>query len=157
MKSVTLRDATMIPALGQGTWRMGENKRNRKEEVAALRLGIDLGMTLIDTAEMYADGGAEEIVAEAIADQRDRVFVVSKVYPYNALRTKMPKACERSLKRCIQIRSISTCCIGAKNHHHSMKQSKPSKNFEPLEKFAAGVFQTLISTIWRNFLRYAGD
>ena len=78
---------------------MGENKRARKDEVAAMRLGIELGMTLIDTAEMYGEGGAEEVVADAIEDQRDRVFVVSKVYPHNASRTELPMACERSLKR----------------------------------------------------------
>ena len=78
---------------------MGENKSARAREVAALRLGIELGMSLIDTAEMYGDGGAEEIVAEAIHGQRQGVFVVTKVYPHNASREKLPKACERSLKR----------------------------------------------------------
>jgi len=78
---------------------MGEKKEAHADEVAALRLGIDLGMTLIDTAEMYGEGGAEKVVADAIAGQRDRVFVVSKVYPHNASRTELPKACERSLKR----------------------------------------------------------
>lgn len=78
---------------------MGESKSAHKDEVEAVRLGIEFGMTLIDTAEMYGDGGAEEVVAEAIAGQRNRVFVVTKVYPYNASRTKMPEACERSLKR----------------------------------------------------------
>ena len=99
MQTVLFPDGTPIPALGQGTWRMGERKTAHKDEVAALRLGIDLGMTLIDTAEMYGDGGAEKVVADAIEGQRDRVFVVTKVYPHNASRTKMPKACERSLKR----------------------------------------------------------
>src|SRR6266480_2623098 len=88
-----------VPALGQGTWNMGENKRAHSGEVAALRLGIDLGMTLIDTAEMYGEGGAEKVVADAIDGQRERVFVVTKVYPHNASRAKLPKACERSLKR----------------------------------------------------------
>jgi diketogulonate reductase-like aldo/keto reductase len=95
----SLRDGERVPVLGQGTWRMGENPRTHKDEVAALRLGIELGMTLIDTAEMYGEGGAEEVVANAIEDQRDRVFVVTKVYPHNASRTELPKACERSLKR----------------------------------------------------------
>ena len=99
MKIVTLPDGEHVPALGQGTWRMGENTRARKDEVAALRLGIELGMTLIDSAEMYGEGGAEKVVADAIDDQRDRVFVVTKVYPHNASRTELPKACERSLKR----------------------------------------------------------
>ena len=92
MKTVQLRDGTCVPALGQGTWGMGESRRKHKDEVAALRLGIDLGMTLIDTAEMYGDGEAEKVVADAINGQRDRVFVVTKVYPHNASRTKMPKS-----------------------------------------------------------------
>jgi len=99
MRTVTLPDGKRVPALGQGTWRMGENKRERATEVAALRLGIGLGMSLIDTAEMYGDGGAEEIVGEAIDGQHEEVFVVTKVYPHNASCKKLPKACERSLRR----------------------------------------------------------
>src|SRR5713101_8244635 len=99
MKTVTLPDGTRVPMLGQGTWRIGENKRAHKDEVAALRLGIALGMTLIDTAEMYGDGGAEKVVADAIEGQRDRVFIVTKAYPHNSSRTGLPKACERSLER----------------------------------------------------------
>ena len=74
MRTVALSDGTRIPVLGQGTWRMGESKSARAKEVAALRLGIELGMSLIDTAEMYGDGGAEEIVAEAIHGQQRRRF-----------------------------------------------------------------------------------
>jgi diketogulonate reductase-like aldo/keto reductase len=99
MKTVSLRDGERVAVLGQGTWRMGENTRAHKDEVVALRLGIELGMTLIDTAEMYGEGGAEKVVAEGIEGQRDRVFLVTKVYPHNASRTELPKACERSLKR----------------------------------------------------------
>jgi diketogulonate reductase-like aldo/keto reductase len=99
MKSIVLPDDERVPVLGQGTWRMGESKRAHADEVAALRLGIELGMTLIDTAEMYGEGGAEKVVADAIEGQRDRVFVVTKVYPHNASQTELPKACERSLKR----------------------------------------------------------
>ncbi len=99
MKTVVLSDEQRVPALGQGTWRMGENKCAHKDEVAALRLGIELGINLIDTAEMYGEGGAENVVADVIAGQRDRVFVVTKVYLLNASRSEMPKACERSLKR----------------------------------------------------------
>ncbi len=98
-RHVRLPDGTEVPALGQGTWHMGESRRSAASEVAALKLGIELGVTLIDTAEMYGDGGAEEIVAQAIAGQRDKVFIVSKVYPHNASRTGVPAACERSLKR----------------------------------------------------------
>jgi diketogulonate reductase-like aldo/keto reductase len=88
-----------MPALGQGTWNMGERRSERKAEVAALQLGLDLGMHLIDTAEMYGDGGAEEVVGEAIAGRRDAVFLVSKVYPHNATRDGVRQACERSLRR----------------------------------------------------------
>lgn len=99
MKNVELPDGKSVAALGQGTWRMGEKKSAHDEEVAALRLGIELGMTLIDTAEMYAEGGAEEVVADAIEGQRERVFVVSKAYPHHASRTELPQACERSRQR----------------------------------------------------------
>jgi diketogulonate reductase-like aldo/keto reductase len=99
MKTVAFPDGKHVVVLGQGTWRMGESTQAYKDEVAALRLGIELGMTLIDTAEMYGEGGAEKVVADAIEGQRERVFVVTKVYPHNASRTGLPKACERSLKR----------------------------------------------------------
>src|SRR5690242_16587733 len=99
MRMVQLPDGTEVPALGQGTWHMGERGNAAKTEVAALKLGIELGMTLIDTAEMYGNGGAEEVVAEAAQGQRDRLFIVSKVYPHNASRTGVAQACERSLKR----------------------------------------------------------
>jgi diketogulonate reductase-like aldo/keto reductase len=99
MKTVTLPSGEKVPALGLGTWRMGESGRRRPAEAAALRLGLEFGMTLIDTAEMYGEGGAEEVVAEVIAGRRDTVFLVSKVYPHNASRTGAIAACERSLKR----------------------------------------------------------
>jgi diketogulonate reductase-like aldo/keto reductase len=99
MASARLPDGTEVPALGQGTWRMGERGSDRRAEAAALRLGLDLGMALIDTAEMYGEGAAEEVVAEAIAGRRDEAFVVSKVYPHNAGGRKLEAACERSLKR----------------------------------------------------------
>ena len=88
-----------LPALGQGTWKLGERGADRQAEADALRLGIDLGMTLIDTAEMYADGGAEEVVAMALAGQRERAVLVSKAYPHNAGRRSLPRACEASLRR----------------------------------------------------------
>lgn len=98
-RTVRLPDGTEVPALGQGTWHMGENRRSAKDEAAALKLGIELGMTLIDTAEMYGSGAAEEIVAEAAAGQRDKLFIVSKVLPSNASSSGTVAACERSLKR----------------------------------------------------------
>jgi diketogulonate reductase-like aldo/keto reductase len=88
-----------MPVLGQGTWGMGENHAAFQAEVAALKLGLDLGITLIDAAEMYGEGGAEKVVAEAIAGRRDEVCLVSKVLPHNASRHGTIAACERSLKR----------------------------------------------------------
>jgi diketogulonate reductase-like aldo/keto reductase len=99
MKTLLLPSGRAMPVLGQGTWNMGENPDARQREVGALQLGLDLGMTLIDTAEMYADGGAEEVVAAAIAGRREQVFLVSKVYPHNAGRRGVQEACERSLRR----------------------------------------------------------
>lgn len=99
MRHLQLRSGQDMPVLGQGTWGFGENRAGRADAVAALRLGLDLGVTLIDTAEMYGDGGAEEIVGEAIAGRRDEAFIVSKVYPHNASRRGAIAACERSLKR----------------------------------------------------------
>lgn len=99
MDTIALPDGTRAPVLGQGTWKMGERGADRAAEARVLRLGLDLGMTLIDTAEMYADGGAEEVVAEAMAGRRDEVFLVTKAYPQNASRARLPEACARSLKR----------------------------------------------------------
>ena len=99
MRTVTLPGGITVPALGQGTWNMGESASRRAAEIAALRTGIDLGMTLIDTAEMYGSGRSEELVGEAIAGRRDQVFLVSKVLPSNASRQGTKKACEKSLKR----------------------------------------------------------
>jgi diketogulonate reductase-like aldo/keto reductase len=99
MRTVHLPDGTAVAAIGQGTWHMGEGGCPVEQEVRALRQGIDLGMTLIDTAEMYGDGASERIVGDAIAGQRERVFVVSKVFPHNASHRAMPRACEASLKR----------------------------------------------------------
>jgi diketogulonate reductase-like aldo/keto reductase len=99
MRTVTLPGGETVPALGQGTWYMGERRGDAAREAGALRLGVDLGMTLIDTAEMYANGGAEEVVAQAVSGIRDQVFIVSKVLPQNASRAGVAAACERSLKR----------------------------------------------------------
>jgi diketogulonate reductase-like aldo/keto reductase len=100
--TVALPGGETVPALGLGTWRMGESARSRRAEVEALRLGLELGYRLIDTAEMYGEGGAEEVVGEALAQgavRRDEVFIVSKVYPHNAGRQDAVAACERSLRR----------------------------------------------------------
>ncbi len=99
MKTVTLPSGENLPALGQGTWNMGDRPETRPEEIATLRLGLDLGLRLIDTAEMYGEGKSEELIGEAIAGRRDEAFLVSKVYPHNASRKGAIAACERSLKR----------------------------------------------------------
>jgi diketogulonate reductase-like aldo/keto reductase len=99
MRFVTLASGEKIPALGLGTWHMGERRPDRAAEAKALQAGLDLGLNLIDTAEMYGEGGAEEVVAEAMAGRRDKIFLVSKVYPHNASRAGAIAACERSLKR----------------------------------------------------------
>lgn len=99
MRHVTLPDGTHVPVLGQGTWNMAERADARREEIAALRDGVERGLTLIDTAEMYADGRSEELVGEAIAGSRDRIFLVTKAYPHHAGRDTLPRACEASLRR----------------------------------------------------------
>ncbi|WP_313026571.1 aldo/keto reductase [Pseudomonas lopnurensis] len=105
MRAFSMIDGGRVPRVGQGTWHMGEDPAERQREVATLRLGIELGMPLIDTAEMYGEGGAEEVVGEAVRSRRERVFLVSKVYPHNASRQGIPLACERSLRR------LGTDCI----------------------------------------------
>lgn len=99
MRTIELSSGQAIPVLGMGTWRMGEHHQHRQREIEALRHGLDLGLSLIDTAEMYGEGGAEEVVAEALAHRRSEAFLVSKVYPYNASRSGAIAACDRSLKR----------------------------------------------------------
>ena len=99
IQPISLPGGETVPALGQGTWKMGESRSSHDAEVKALQLGLELGMTLIDTAEMYADGGAETVTGEAIKGHRDEVFLVSKVLPSNASRAGTIAACERSLKR----------------------------------------------------------
>jgi len=99
MRTLRLPSGDEIPALGQGTWFMGDDRRRREDEIAALRRGLDLGMSLIDTAEMYGSGASEELVGEAIAGRRDAVFLVSKVLPSNATKDGVIAACERSLRR----------------------------------------------------------
>ena len=98
-RSVALPSGERVPALGQGTWGWAEHPDRRADELAALRTGLDLGMTLVDTAEMYADGGSEVLVGEGIAGRRDEVFLVDKVLPGNATRRGTVDACRRSLAR----------------------------------------------------------
>jgi diketogulonate reductase-like aldo/keto reductase len=99
MKTVLLPSGQAVSALGMGTWRMGENPAKRAQEIATLQGGLDLGCSLIDTAEMYGEGLAEELVGQALQGRRDKAFVVSKVYPHNASAAGVAAACERSLRR----------------------------------------------------------
>lgn len=98
-RKVKLPDGTLVPAIGQGTWYMGENKTLYDEEIKSLNTGVELGMTLIDTAEMYGDGASERLIGDAIKNIRDKVFLVSKVYPHNAGLGNIFSACENSLRR----------------------------------------------------------
>jgi diketogulonate reductase-like aldo/keto reductase len=99
MRTVTLKTGETVPVLGLGTWRMGERGSERAAELKAVQLGLELGIRLVDTAEMYGEGKAEEIVGEAMGRLRDDIYLVSKVYPHNASRKGAIAACERSLKR----------------------------------------------------------
>ncbi len=99
IQTTELADGTRIPALGQGTWRMGEDPSRRADECAAIRAGIERGLTVIDTAEMYGEGETERFLGEALQGLRDKVFLVSKAYPQNASRQRLRRACEASLKR----------------------------------------------------------
>ncbi len=99
MKTISFCDGEQIAGLGQGTWKMGEHRNAHSDELAALRLGIELGMSLIDTAEMYGNGAAEELVGEALKGQRNKAFIVTKAYPENTSLQRLPRACEASLRR----------------------------------------------------------
>lgn len=99
MQMLQLPSGQAIPVLGMGTWQMGERRQNFQTEANALRHGLDLGISLIDTAEMYGEGGAEEVIATVIENRRSEIFLVSKVYPHNASKKGTIAACERSLKR----------------------------------------------------------
>ena len=93
MKHVTLLGGEVVPSMGQGTWKMGERAERRSDEIAALRAGVELGMTLIDTAEMYGDGAAETLISEALGSVRDQLYLVSKAYPQNASRSRLAGRC----------------------------------------------------------------
>lgn len=116
MKTVTFASGVSVPVLGQGTWNMGEDSLRKAAEVWALQLGLDLGMTLIDTAEMYGEGGAEEVVGAALAGRRSEAFLVSKVYPHNASFDGVREACERSLRR-LRVESIDLYLLHWQGHH----------------------------------------
>ncbi len=136
MRFVELPAGGRVPALGLGTWRMGERGSERAREVAALQRGIDLGLTLIDTAEMYGEGGAEEVVGEAIAGRRDGLFIVSKVYPHNASRQGAVAACERSLKR-LGIESIDLYLLHWRGHVPLVETVEAFEQLRDEDKIAA--------------------
>jgi diketogulonate reductase-like aldo/keto reductase len=137
MPTAALPDGTAVPQLGQGTWTMGEHKARASVEASALAVGFELGMTLVDTAEMYGDGGAEEVVARAMAGRRDRLFVVSKVYPHNAGRRSAIQACERSLKRLGTDRLDLYLCIGG-GAFRSARRSRRSNACARMARSFAG-------------------
>ena len=130
MKTVTFASGMTVPALGQGTWNMGEDAARKADEVRALQVGLDLGMTLIDTAEMYGEGGAEEVVGAAIAGRRSAAYLVSKVYPHNASFDGVREACERSLRR-MKVDSIDLYLLHWQGHH---PLAETFDGFEALKK-----------------------
>ncbi|MBT2302134.1 aldo/keto reductase [Variovorax paradoxus] len=123
MKTLQLAAGTPLPVLGLGTWRLGEDRALRRTEVAAVRAAIEMGYRLIDTAEMYGEGGAEEVVGQAIAEalragdvKREELFIVSKVYPHNASRKGTPAACARSLAR-LELEQIDLYLLHWRGEH----------------------------------------
>lgn len=148
-KTVQFPDGKIVPAIGQGTWYMGERNSDIRSEVNALKQGLDAGMTLIDTAEMYADGGAERVVGEAIAGRRDDVFLVSKVYPHNAGGAKAITASEQSLKR-LQTDYIDLYLLHWRGSIPLHDTSPRWKNYNNPARFAAGVSLIWILTTCRR-------
>lgn len=130
MRNVVLPGGETVPQLGQGTWYMGERAEHRKAEADSIRLGVDLGMTLVDTAEMYADGGSEVMLSEALKGIREKVFLVSKVYPHNASAKGVRAACERSLKRM----SVETIDLYLLHWRGSVPFEQTIEGFEALQK-----------------------
>ena len=131
---------------------MGEDRSRRAAEADALRAGLDLGMSLIDTAEMYGEGGAEEVVGDAIAGRRDGVFIVSKVYPYNASRRGVVAACERSLKR-LRIDTIDLYLLHWRGSVPLAETVAGLKHCATPGRSGAGAFPILIWMIWKNWAR----
>lgn len=154
-KSILFSGGASLPAMGQGTWYMGEDAGKRKEEVAALRAGIELGLTLIDTAEMYADGGAEKVVGEALTGLRDNVFLVSKVYPWNAGGKKAIAACENSLHR-LNTEYLDLYLLHGQAVSHLKKLWMQWKRLSRKGKSVVGVFLISIMLICRRCGRPQG-
>lgn len=148
--SVTLPSGKEIPALGLGTWNMGEMRSSAPQEVESIRKAIDLGMTLIDTAEMYADGRSEEVVGTAIAGRRDEVFLVSKVYPWNASARGTIEACERSLAR-LGTDRLDLYLLHWRGDHPLEETVAAFEKLKKPARSATGASRISTPTTWRSF------
>ena len=155
MKTVTLPGGEKVAALGQGTWMMGERHDRRGDEIAALRTGVEFGMTLIDTAEMYGDGAAESLIGEALGHVRDRLFLVSKAYPQNASRKGLVGACEASLKRLgtdrLDLYLLHWRGVGATRRDRRGDGGPEIRGQDPV----TGASATSTPTIWKSLSRRA--
>lgn len=147
--TIAFPDGRKVPALGQGTWRMGENRAKTADEVRSLQTGLDLGMTLIDTAEMYGDGAAERIVGEAIKGRRDEAFVVSKVLPSNASRAGTVAACERSLRN-LGIDCVDLYLLHWRGGYPLAETVAAFEELKKAGKIRAWASPISTSTTWRN-------
>jgi diketogulonate reductase-like aldo/keto reductase len=136
-RTVTLPRGATVPRLGMGTWYLGEDPDGRDIQLSALRTGIEIGLTLIDTAEMYGDGAAEELVGKAVAGRRDDVFLVSKVLPHHATREGTAKACQDSLRGWAPTTWTCTCCTGA-GRFRWPRSSRPWRHWSTPDSSPAG-------------------
>ena len=152
MKHVTLPCGEPVAALGQGTWRIGDDHARRQEEIDCIRRGIDLGLTLIDTAEMYGEGLSEALVGEAIEGRRDEVFIVSKVYPHNASRRSMTVSCDNSLKR-LRIEAIDLYLL---HWHGDVPLAETVEAFEALRR-AGKILRWGVSNLDTSLMRELHD
>lgn len=151
--SVTLPSGKEVPALGLGTWNMGETRSSAPQEVESIRKAIDFGMTLIDTAEMYADGRSEEVVGAAIAGRRQNVFLVSKVYPWNASARGTAEACERSLAR-LGTDHIDLYLLHWRGEHPLAETVAAFERLKSDGKIGDWGVSISTPTIWRSFSRF---
>ena len=158
LRTVTLPGGEEIPVLGVGTWGMAERPGHRPDEIAALQMAVDLGMTVIDTAEMYADGAAEELVAEALGGRRGEIFLVSKVLPQHATRRGTVSACEASLRRLRHGSSRpAICCTGAARCRSTRRSEAFERARARREKSGTGASATSTSTTWRSSSRLTAN
>ena len=149
-RTVKFRDGTIVPALGQGSWHLAQGRHPAAEEEEALRTGLSLGMTLIDTAEAYSNGNSEKLISHVIAGQRDHVFLVSKVLPTHVTGDGIARACDASLDRSALTTSIFICCTGAMGLRTCPTSSLPLNVYARKESFALGASPTSRSAIWKT-------